>query len=271
MLSEVEVYRRAHARWRYNTWHVFPPTIQERLADLERQFGEYVERFNAHPPFSQSQLENHRRTLGLRRKFASASDALHDPEFADSLAEALRSWEIGGEHYGTTHLVQPTAFRQQLQSISLAVTQLEHLSIDDPNIDDGSVARKLWHIIRGLEIVVTSDGDQVQRKVASGTKTLHHVLPDLVFPIDNEYTATLFGWSDLGHQQEERFKFAFSRIAEIAKTVAPQSYVVNDRNSWNSCTSKVLDNAIVGYCRHHKLMSRNKQRRRRDQAILHLA
>ena len=148
----------------------------------------------------------------------------------------------------------------------MAVAELEDLRIDCPPIDVERAASRIWLIIRDLDIV-RYKGQPVKRKVVSGTKSLHHLLPGLVFPMDNEYTATFFGWHDFGTDPEHRFKSVFRQVAAIARTVSPQSYV---GEGWNTSVSKVLDNAIVGFCRSQGIMSRNKCNRRKKQAVLNL-
>jgi hypothetical protein len=104
-------------------------------------------------------------------------------------------------------------------------------------------------------------------KVVSGAKMLHHLLPELVFPIDREYTQTFFGWSNPEFQNhpEQCFKFVFHRIAEVAQAVRPASYV---KKAWNSSRSKVLDNALVGYCIVHGLESESTKYEKRRRAEL---
>jgi hypothetical protein len=240
--------------------------VEQRLDRLEQAFPQYLHAFNAKPPFSGSQFDHHRRTIELLRGFASAADAARDEAFADSLAATLKAWDIGVERH-SQFLVPPPVFRKQLRSNSLAVAELEHLRIDDPSIDVERAGRRIWLIVNGLDIVRYKD-QPVERKVVSGTKALHHLLPNLVFPMDNEYTATFFGWNDFGSRPEQRFRSVFRRVAAIARTVSPQSYV---GEGWNSSVSKVLDNAIVGFCLSEGLMSRNKEKKAIIRAIHKLA
>jgi hypothetical protein len=81
----------------------------------------------------------------------------------------------------------------------------------------------------------------------AGTKTLHHLLPDLVPPMDRAWTGTFFGWSsgDPQTNQTKIFVRAFAGFAEIARATRP-SRLVGD--GWRSCSTKVLDNAVIGYC-----------------------
>jgi hypothetical protein len=96
----------------------------------------------------------------------------------------------------------------------------------------------VWQIIRGLDIV-TKDNQPVQNKVVSGTKTLHHLLPELVFPIDREYTQSFFMWGPTSFQYHpaECFAFAFIQVAEIARSVDPNSHVGEGWNSLHIQTS----------------------------------
>ena len=237
--------------------------VEQRLDRLEHAFPEYLRAFNTKPPFRDFQLQDHRQTLELLSSFTSASDAARDGGFADSLADTLKSWGVGAERHNGA-LVPPPEFREQLKSISLDVAGLEHLRIDDPAMDEERAARLVWLIIKDLDIV-RCKGRPVERKVVSGTKTLHHLLPNLVFPIDNEYTGTFFEWTDFGHHPEEHFGSVFRQVAAIARAVSPQSYV---GEGWNSSISKVLDNAIVGFCLSEGLMSRNKSRNKEKKAII---
>jgi len=237
--------------------------VEQRLDRLEHAFPEYLQAFSASPPFNDSQLEHHRRTIDLLGGFANAADAARNERFADSLAATLKSWDVGAERHSQS-LVPPPQFREQLRSNSLAVAELEHLRIDDPSLDVERASRRIWLIIKGLDIVRYKD-QPVGRKVVSGTKALHHLLPNLVLPMDNEYTATFFGWNDFGSRPEQRFRSVFRRVATIARTVSPQSYV---GEGWNSSMSKVLDNAIVGFCLSEGLMSRSKERRKENAAIV---
>src|SRR5260221_103336 len=54
----------------------------------------------------------------------------------------------------------------------------------------------LWELSSTLGIV------ENQAKLVAGTKALHHILPELVVPMDREYTQLLFGW------QNPRFQYA---------------------------------------------------------------
>jgi hypothetical protein len=121
---------------------------------------------------------------------------------------------------------------------SVAALQRQH--IDAVDLDAPVVAASVWNIIEQLDIV------ENRSLVVSGTKTLHHLLPDLVPPMDRANTQLLFQWSTAKFQKRQRefFELAFVVFADVARRVDPQRYV--GTNPWHTSKSKVLDNAVVG-------------------------
>ena len=124
----------------------------------------------------------------------------------------------------------------------------------------------VWQIIRGLDIV-TKDNQPVQNKVVSGTKTSIICCRNSSFPS----TGNIRRVSSCGVQP------AFNTILQSAlhslSFKSPRSPdlsipTVMLVKAGTVCTSKSLDNAIVGYCGVHELMSENKKHRRREQELL---
>jgi hypothetical protein len=108
------------------------------------------------------------------------------------------------------------------------------------------VADKAWAIIDSLGIV------QNEAKLVPCTKALHHILPELIVPMDREYTRRFFAWHvpEFQYQQEKVWHHAFERFATIASEVNLRQFV---GHGWQTSVTKVLDNAIVAFCRIHKL------------------
>ena len=88
--------------------------------------------------------------------------------------------------------------------------------------------------------IVTNDA-----KIVGGTKTLHHLLPELIVPIDRAYTKNFFGWHDPQFQYDQHacFHEAFLAFVTVARSANPRQYV---SKGWNSSLTKVIDNALVG-------------------------
>ena len=58
-----------------------------------------------------------------------------------------------------------------------------------PALDIPAVCEHLWQVIGNLGIV------RNRALIVPGTQALHHVLPDLVRPMDRAWTGALFLWS----------------------------------------------------------------------------
>ena len=139
-------------------------------------------------------------------------------------------------------------FRDRLSDCSEEISGFEHLRLDDPELDTSLTAARLWQLIERLEVVKNVS------LIVPGAKTLHHLLPDLVPPMDRAWTGAFFLWS-MGAPQYERLTFirTFSSFAKIAQVTDPSNFVGEE---WRTSLTKVLDNAIIGYCKLHGIAPR---------------
>ena len=66
--------------------------------------------------------------------------------------------------------------------------------------------------------------------------------------MDRAWTGAFFLWSAaaLQYAQEATFTRTFTGLTQIAREVQPAGYT---GGGWRTSRSKVLDNAIIGYCR----------------------
>jgi hypothetical protein len=119
--------------------------------------------------------------------------------------------------------------------------------IDDPTLNVQQTARRVWELVDSLTIV-----DNIAKLVPCA-KALHHLLPDLIAPVDREYTRTFFGLHTPEFQgqftgsQQSVFMDIFVMFARIARSAEVNSYVGTGQ-PWRTSRSKVIDNALVGFC-----------------------
>ena len=220
--------------------------VDNRVDMLIRDFERYVFAFDEKPAFARSgQFENHEKTIKLRFELGSASAALQSSDFLDCLRNTLLSWGIGSR---ASRLVEFEQFGEVLQRHVFAISELEHEHLDAPGLRVRLIAEKVWAIVNALGIV------ENEAKLVPCTKALHHLLPELIVPMDRKYTGTFFGFQglDFQYRQDEIFYDAFERFAVIAKSVNPRQYV---GSGWRTSVTKVIDNAIVAFCRIEKLGS----------------
>jgi hypothetical protein len=88
-------------------------------------------------------------------------------------------------------------------------------------------------------------------KLVAGTKTLHHLLPDLVMPMDRAWTGKFFQlhppeWQDPDNQRRT-FQRVYSQLANVARQVQLGQYVTGQ--GWRTSRTKILDNALIGFCK----------------------
>src|SRR3990172_3237798 len=159
---------------------------RKRVADLIERFPFYVDEFDRNPPFSLEQTEAHIRTIQLRRKFGAIGQALEDERFQQSLYTTLRLWRIGKRG---SKLVPFGKFMDALRKRCDELSGLERDKLDE-NLQVEVATAQLWKLVETLGIVANMN------TLVAGSKCLHHLLPDLVPPMDREYTQTFLGWAN---------------------------------------------------------------------------
>jgi hypothetical protein len=211
--------------------------IPSRSDLLISEFAKCLEAYDRDCPFTKyGQLEYHVKTIERRRKLGSGEAALADDSFQQSLYQTLQAWGIGSR----ASVLRPfPAFVEALRAKATEIRELDGLAIDQEDLDVPRVAGRLAGLIQSLEIV----GNKA--RIVPGSKALHHMLPDLVVPIDREYTQLFFGWPNPRFQNypEKCFVEAFGAFVTIARATNPAQYV---GTGWYSSPTKVIDNAIVG-------------------------
>lgn len=209
----------------------------DRVERLIGDFGRFVESYDLAVPFATAQLSAHRETVALRSLSGSAEVAISNPEFVSSLRRTLIAWRLDVRG---SRLVGATEFADALRMALPRITVLEQLSID-AELPNGT-AEALWDLINSIGI--TSN----DAKIVAGTKALHHLLPELVPPMDRAWTGKFFALHDpqwQGATQRRTFLRLFKTFVEIARAVDPQRYVTG--NGWRTSRTKILDNALIGF------------------------
>lgn len=210
---------------------------RSRVPLLIAEFPRFLQIFVHDPPFTRSgQLEYHLETIQARRELGSAAKALADDRFLRSLYRTLQAWGIGAR---ASILLPVEDFESILRARASDIAAFDGLCIDDPALNPTAVSDNLWRTIDTLGIV-TNDA-----RIVPGTKALHHILSDLVVPVDRAYTQRFFRWHNPEFQygQADVFHRSFAAFVEIARRANPAQYV---GAGWNSSRTKVIDNAIVG-------------------------
>lgn len=207
------------------------------LKTLVECFPIFLKAFKENCPFQKyGQFEYHNNTIRIRRTHDSVSEALKDDSFLKSLYSTLEAWGLGTR---ASNLKEFPKFVASLRSKEKQLSDLDNILIDDKDLNVSSIMKKLLNLIFSLDIVDN------KAKLVSSTKTLHHILPDLVVPIDRAYTQSFFGWQnpEFQYNQKDCFEKAFKAFVWVARQTNPEQYV---GEGWNTSRTKVIDNAIIG-------------------------
>lgn len=215
--------------------------IEARVGKLASRFGDYVQVYDDRVPFTGEQLAAHRRSVELRRRAGGVRAALEDEEFLASLRRTLLAWGVGRR---ASRLVDSDDFATALRAVAPGLEALEPLRINGSDLP-GDLAGQLWLIIDSLGVVTN------KAKLVAGTKTLHHLLPDLIPPMDRAWTGAFFQfhlpeWQDTAGQRRI-FGLAYNHFAAVARRVQPGQYVTGA--GWRTSRTKILDNALIGFCK----------------------
>lgn len=214
------------------------------LRGLIEGFDTYCSAFDSANLFTGPSLYFHSKTLSLLRQYQSPIAALRDQSFLESLYATLAAWGLHRMGPAGAKLVDfnvmAESFRELEQRIeSLAPITMWRLSSEHV----GGVGEAIWEVISTLRIGVGAT------RIVSGSKALHHVLPELVPPVDREYTIRFFLHNkNLSQGDEAAFLEMFPYFHRICTQCRDRIEARIGRGMSTSST-KVTDNAIVGFVR----------------------
>lgn len=85
-------------------------------------------------------------------------------------------------------------------------------------------------------------------KIVSGTKTLHHFIPNLLPPMDNSYTGEFFLGYGIGEGGKSVFRNLYSGFVDLARCLKEnEKFMARVGVGFNTSLTKTLDNAIIGF------------------------
>jgi hypothetical protein len=220
--------------------------MDDRVEDLIDGFASYVQVFHEAQLFTGPSLYFHLRAAKDRQQHDSVSSAIHDDAFLELVYATLASWGMHRMGSGGAKLVDFSDFRDSFREQADRIQCLEQLqltNLEQKHVD--KLARYLWEIISQLEV------GEGKTKIVAGTKALHHLLPDLIPPIDREYTTRFFyNLKTYTRGDEQAFYEMYPRLHRIA-TSCKDELTGEVGTGMSTSATKVIDNAIVGYVLRH--------------------
>jgi len=240
-------------------------TIEELLSD----FDHFVDYFYENCPFSFKQYYFHKKVIEKIRR-EEYRHLITDKNFLKDVYRVVLEWM--GER-GKGKLVAFDSFLDKIGSVGESQRELQELleKLSDLRLHelDGekwekwkSSVEKLFKKVWDLKL---REGSESQ--IVTASKTLHHLLPDLIPPIDRMYTLKFFSLHYISNYRippriledknperirEYRRDRETKQFAEVLGTFHDISRKLgltekNLKREWDTSIPKLIDNAIIGY------------------------
>ncbi len=217
---------------------------RRNVANLISGFDRYLAQFERSNAFPGPSLYFHHRALARRQAHTSAASLMDDELFFEYVYAVLLAW---GMHRMGKQAAKVGEFDDLIDSFRSALPKIEALwslrIVGLPEDDVDAVAEGVWDVIADLKVSTS------RTRIVAGTKALHHVLPELVPPIDRQYTFRFFtGQKSVSRGDRQAFLEWFPLLTEIGRARATEIQSAVARGGFMATgPAKVIDNAIMGF------------------------
>jgi hypothetical protein len=212
-------------------------------------FFEYVKICNDHFRLNSQSLFLYQEIISRRRK-NNLSELISECGVGSFLELTYRTLIEWGMDSRAAKLMDFQTFKD---SVSNYTRELEELSsyricdLDPNGVDD--LLNKVVVLFTGMKVMSS------KCRIVGVSKTLHFLLPDLIIPIDRNYTLRFYyGKPEVTFSTIKKEINVFKRIFADAFHLVRQlslSQADVDGQGWNQSIPKLVDNAIIGYKKSH--------------------
>ena len=175
-------------------------------------------------------------------KRKSLKELLDDDNFYEYIYATLASWGMHRMGKKGAKMQEFDPFRESIHECRKELLSLDNRVLEKLRQDQiNSTQNILLTIFRKLKIMKTNS------RIVGTSKTLHFILPNLVVPMDREYTLSFFNKKYLTPKNEEKiFVELFNKFVDISQKLK-YGGINFERNDFQPSIAKLIDNAIIGY------------------------
>ncbi len=179
----------------------------------------------------------------MKTRFSTPSEAADSEAFLTDLYGILTAW------YGNRswRLIEfGDKFKIAVKHAAAHLDYLKDLRIENVGPTQvGCITDTLWRVIQNLSIT------RGRARIVSGTKAIHHLVPNLIPPMDVRYTGTFFlKRSEIGQveRQQSVFRLIFGAFVDLSQCVSRNSeFMACVGTGLHTSLPKALDNTIIGF------------------------
>jgi hypothetical protein len=210
------------------------------VRDILQRADQYHDRYYAVETFGGPSLHFHRRALGL-------GGAVSDAERIELIYAVLTSW---GMHRMGDNGSKMQPFEEFSSSVAgIAGVSKELTELLPSQLDEGRWSA-LERVFKGVSVMASGT------TIVGNSKVMSHLFPNLVPPIDREYTLSfLFSSKMFQNRLDWEWRLMRKILAEFFYPVAAdpnfQQKAVgwissSQRYPWDTSALKVVDNLVIG-------------------------
>lgn len=185
-----------------------------------------------------------------RRALSERETAYLEVSHLEMIYATLTAWGMHRMGETKTKIVNFPEFQSSILANRIELENLRYIKLEDikPN-ELNSFIERLNKICFSLHVSASDS------KIVGNTKTLAHILPDLIPPIDRQYTIRFFKCDDLNkvvgdfkdtQEESEYFNFIMIKAFDFVNQIKNDKLVKID-NDFNTSYPKIFDNLIMTY------------------------
>jgi hypothetical protein len=218
-------------------------TFDERFQDLISNFADYVSAFEASQAFPGPSLYFHERAIERRRQHLTVHALLEDKLFLEYVYAVLPAWGMHRMGRQKAKVGDFTTIVAALKEMTPALEELWPFRITRLSLREAhNVAVTAWDVIAHIKVSTS------QTQIVAGSKFLHHLLPDLIPPIDRRNTFVFFAGYGAAPSDQPRLLSWFPQLAAIGtQCQGPISEAIERGGFMATGEAKIIDNAIMGF------------------------
>ena len=171
---------------------------------------------------------------------------IKDDRFIEYIYAVLASWGMHRMGKGMTKLTDFSDFKKPIQAQDENLNWLSKYKIWELSaFDKNNVLERINQCIDSMKI------SKSKSHLVANTKVLHHILPNLIPPIDRSYSLAYFGISTMLPSYKSAksiFSILFPCFIDIPSSLEHKIIRLINLSSenWHTSFTKVIDNAIIG-------------------------
>ena len=227
------------------------PLMEMRVEDLMQNFHYYLNHFTENIKFSGPSIYFHKKVIEKIRSSERYEQLLDDNLFFEYIYATLASWGMHKMGDKGAKMVEYNEFKESIRSSKRTLFDLAKFKLEmipEEHVDQ--VRQNLKEVYNSLRVT------EGEARLVGNSKTLHHLLPDLVTPVDRQHILRFFyNSTNIGHQDEEIFLKLFDQFRRIAQSLKREELKFE---GFNTSIPKIIDNTIIGYAMMKLLKKSNR-------------